>query len=348
MIDPRFFSAAGPFSVAALSERDGIETRKDELLLSGIASLSRAAPDNLSFFSDSKLQDQLAATQAGAVLVRAEHAALVPSHSVALICGDPYRSMAEITQSFFPQAAQSRPPEGRVGPDNVHPQAILGKNITLEPNVVIGAGAEIGDNCHIGANSFIGHGVVLGRDCTIGANASISYALLGDRVIVHGGANIGCDGFGFAPGAAHVKIPQLGRVILQADVEIGGNTVIDRGALDDTVIGEGSKLDNLVHIAHNVQLGRHCFITASCAIAGSAVLGDYVQMGGGAKITGHVTIGDNCLISANAAVLRSFPADSEIAGSPARLRSELYRDQAFVARQRKRATKDNAQDKAGD
>ena len=161
--------------------------------------------------------------------------------------------------------------------------------------------------------------------------------MLGDRVIVHGGANIGCDGFGFAPGESHVKIPQIGRVILQADVEIGGNAVIDRGALGDTVIGEGSKLDNLVHIAHNVQMGRHCFITATCAIAGSTTLGDYVQMGGGAKVTGHVEIGDNCVISANSAVLRSFPDNSKIAGSPARLRSELYRDQAFISRLRKKA-----------
>ena len=339
MADARFFTSAGPFSVAALTEKNGIEARDDDLLLSGLASLSAADLNSLSFFSDLKLQDTLAATKAGAVLVKAEHAALVPSGSLALICDDPYRSMAEITQMFFPAAAQSRPPQNAIADTNIHPDAIVGENVVLEPNVVIGAGAEIGDGCHIGANSFIGHGVVLGRNCTIGANASITYALIGDRVIVHGGANIGCDGFGFAPGVSHTKIPQLGRVILQADVEIGGNTVIDRGALADTVIGEGSKLDNLVHIAHNVQLGRHCFITASCAIAGSTKLGDYVQMGGGAKVSGHVEVGDRCVISANAAVLRSFPADSEIAGSPARLRSQLYRDQAFIARQRKKAEK---------
>ena len=344
MADVRFFTSAGPFSVAALTEKNGIEARYDELLLSGLASLSAADSHNLSFFSDVKLQAELAETKAGAVLVKAEHAELVPSGSLALICDDPYRSMAEITQMFFPAAAQSRPPQEVVAKTGIHPDAVLGENVVLEPNVVIGAGAEIGDGCHIGANSFIGHGVVLGRDCTIGANVSLTYALIGDRVIVHGGANIGCDGFGFAPGAAHIKIPQLGRVILQADVEIGGNTAIDRGALDDTVIGEGSKLDNLVHIAHNVQLGRHCFITATCAVAGSTKLGDYVQMGGGSKVTGHVEIGDRCVISANAAVLRSFPANSEIAGSPARLRREFYRDLAFIARQRKQAEKADKSD----
>jgi UDP-3-O-[3-hydroxymyristoyl] glucosamine N-acyltransferase len=344
MADARFFTSAGPFSVDVLTEKNGIEARDENMLLSGLASLSAADSNHLSFFSNIKLQAELAATNAGAVLVKAEHAALVPPQSLALICDDPYRSMAEITQMFFPDAARSRPPRGAIAESNIHPDAVLGDNVVLEPNVVIGAGAEIGDGCHIGAHSFIGHGVVLGRDCTIGAHTSITYALIGDRVIVHGGTNIGCDGFGFAPGAAHIKIPQLGRVIVQADVEIGGNAAIDRGALADTVIGEGSKLDNLVHIAHNVQLGRHCFITASCAVAGSTTLGDYVQMGGGAKVTGHVEIGDRCVISANAAVLRSFPADSQIAGSPGRLRSALYRDQAFISHQRKQAEKSKKAD----
>lgn len=336
MVDPRFFRSVGPLSVADLTKGAGIEKHDSDLAINDLASLSDATSDELSFFSNIKLKADLAATGAAAVLVKAEHAALVPPASLALICDDPYRSMAELTQKLFPDAAQSRPPVGAMSEKgNIHPEAVLGKNVVLEPNVVIGAKAEIGDNCHIGANSYIGHGVVIGRDCTIGANATVSYALLGDRVIIHSGANIGCDGFGFAPGAAHVKIPQIGRVILQADVEIGGNTVIDRGALGDTVIGEGSKIDNLVHIAHNVQLGRHCFITATCAVAGSSTLGDYVQMGGGAKVTGHVEIGEHCVISANSAVLRSFPANCNIAGSPARLRNELYRDQAFLARLRK-------------
>lgn len=338
MADPRFFTSAGPFSVTQLTAEDGVENCDNDLQLSGLASLSEAGAADLSFFSNEKLKAELATSRAGAVLVKAEHAALVPDGCLALVCDDSYRAMAAITQLFFPEAAQSRPPSAAQGAsETIHPDAVLGKNVILEANVIIGAGAEIGDNSYIGANAFIGHGVVVGRNCTIGANATIAYALLGDGVIVHSGANIGCDGFGFAPGATHVKIPQIGRVILQANVEIGGNTVIDRGALGDTVIGEGSKVDNVVHIAHNVQLGRHCFITATCAIAGSTTLGDYVQMGGGAKVTGHVDIGDHCVISANSAVLRSFPAGSNIAGSPARLRAELYRDQAFVARLRKEA-----------
>lgn len=343
MVDARFFSPAGPYSVTALTEKIALEKLDSDLILSGLASLDEAGPEELSFFSNIRLKEALSATRAGAVLVAEAHAALVPDGCLALLCDDPYRKMAEAIQMFFPEAANSRPPAAVQGAsDNIHPDAVLGENVILEPNAVIGAGAEIGDGSYIGANAHIGHGVVMGRNCTIGANASVSYALLGDGVIVHGGANIGCDGFGFAPGAAHLKIPQVGRVILQANVEIGGNTVIDRGALGDTVIGEGSKIDNVVHIAHNVQLGRHCFITASCAVAGSTTLGDYVQMGGGAKVTGHVEIGDRCVISANSAVLRSFPADCNIAGSPARLREELYRDQAFMSRQRKKAQDEKA------
>ena len=337
MADARFFSSAGPYSVHDLTEKIGLEKHDSDLVLSGVASLDDAGPSELSFFSNNKLKGALSVTRAGAVLVTKPHAHLLPGGCLALLCDDPYRSMAEATQFFFPEVGNSRPPKAlQAVSGNIHPDVVFGKNVTLEPNVVIGAGVEVGDGSYIGSNAYIGHGVVIGRDCTIGANATVSYALLGDRVIVHSGANIGCDGFGFAPGTAHLKIPQLGRAILQDDVEIGGNAVIDRGGLGDTYIGEGSKIDNLVHIAHNVQLGRHCFITATCAVAGSSMLGDYVQMGGGARVTGHVEIGDRCVISANSTVLRSFPAGCNIAGTPARLREEMYRDQAFVSRQRKK------------
>lgn len=344
MADARFYRREGPFRVADLAAHIGLDGIDDTLELTDIASLDEAMPDQLSFFSNPKMADKLAACKAGAVLIKPEHAALCPANVLAIICPDPYRAMALTTQLFYPDTALARPAAfGRQDDEQnsqqnsraVHPDAIIGEGVIIEPYAVIGPKAEIGAGSYIGAGAYIGHGTIIGRNCTIGANASVSYSLLGDGVIVHGGAQIGVDGFGFAPGEAHVKIPQLGRVILQDSVEIGANCGIDRGALGDTIIGEGSKLDNLNHIAHNVRVGRHCFITASCAIAGSTTLGDYVQMGGGAKITGHVTIGDNCVISAMSAVLRSFPANAKIAGSPARLRSELYRDQAFISRQRK-------------
>ena len=338
MADPRFYRREGPFSVIELTAAAGLPPFGHDLQLLDLASLETAGAGELSFFSNAKLADKLAATKAGAVLVTAEHAELCPETTLPIICDAPYRAMAQISQIFYPDTAKARPAAAhRQDGHAVHPTAKLGEGVLVEPTAVIGPEAEIGDGSYIGPGAVIGHGVSMGRDCSIGPNASVCYALLGDRVIVHGGTQIGVDGFGFAPGASHIKIPQLGRVILQADVEIGSNSAIDRGALGDTVIGEGSKLDNLNHIAHNVSVGRHCFITASCAIAGSTTVGDYVQMGGGAKITGHVTIGDRCVISAQSAVLRSFPADSNIAGNPARLRSELYREQAFLSRLRKQA-----------
>ena len=341
MADERFYQRFGPFSLDELAGQAAFQAPQSDVKLSDIASLETAGASELSFFSNPKLSDQLAATSAGAVLIKASHADLCPDATLPLICDDPYRAMAQISQAFYPLAARARHmPGGMQDGHNVHPDAKIGEGVVIAQNAIIGPGVEIGNGSYIGAGAVIGHGVVIGRDCTIGANATIGYALIGDRVIIHSGAAIGVDGFGYAPGASHVKIPQLGRVILQADVEIGANCGIDRGALGDTVIGEGSKLDNLVHIAHNVQLGRHCFLTALCAVAGSSTLGDYVQMGGQSAVGGHVSIGNRCVIAANASVLSSFPDGTEVAGIPARPRLDVYRDLAFLSRLRKRGKSD--------
>ena len=341
MADTRFYQRSGPFRLAELAEQVAFEAPRDDLRVNDIASLDMAGASDIGFFSNPKLSDQLAATQAGAVLVKAEHADLCPDGTLPLICADPYRAMAQISQIFYPLAARARHMPGSMQDGhNVHPDAKIGEGVEIAQNAIIGPGVEIGNGSYIGAGAVIGHGVVIGRDCTIGANAVVGYALIGDRVIIHSGAAIGVDGFGYAPGAAHVKIPQLGRVILQADVEIGANCGIDRGAFGDTVIGEGSKLDNLVHIAHNVQIGRHCFLTALSGVAGSSTLGDYVRMGGQSGVTGQVSVGNHCVIAANASVLSSFPDDTEVAGIPARPRLDLYRDLAFLSRLRKRGKSD--------
>lgn len=341
MADPRFFHRAGPFRLSELAAHGSFEAPQDDLELSDIASLDMADAASLGFFSNPKLADGLATSQAAAVLIKPGHADLCPEHIVPVLCDDPYRAMAKIAQLFYPEAAKGRPMPGDLQDGHmVHPDAKIGANVTIAPNALIGPGAEIGDGTSIAGGAIIGHGVVIGRDCTIGANATIAYALIGDRVIVHSGAAIGVDGFGYAPGAAHIKIPQLGRVILQADVEIGANGGIDRGAMGDTIIGEGSKLDNVCHIAHNVQLGRHCFLTAHCAVAGSSTLGDYVQMGGQSAVGGHVHVGHNCQIAANASVLADVADGAQVAGVPARPRAALYRDQAFLSRLRKQAKAD--------
>ncbi len=346
MADPRFFQREGPFTAHSLIEKAGLsgDCPNGDIELSDIASLDMASADMLSFFSNPKLTDQLAASKAGAILIKQEHAALCPDTSVPIICDDPYLAMAQIGHIFYPLAAIGRPTAGDLQDGHlVHPKAKIGDNVSIAPSAVIGPYAEIGDGCSIGVGAVIGHGVTMGRDCTIGANSCIAYALLGDRVIIQGGAQIGSDGFGFVPSSAHVKIPQLGRVILQADVDVGNNSTIDRGALADTVVGEGSKIDNLVHVAHNVRIGRHCFIAGTTGIAGSVTLGDYVQVAGGVGIAGHIEIGDRSFIAARSNVMRSFPADSKISGMPGRPYGEAYRDQAFLHRLRKAAERSKKQ-----
>ena len=338
MADPRFYCCEGPFTAGEIAAMvAGTCTGNSATSYNDIASLEKANQKMIGFFTNPKLSDQLQASQAGAMLVRPAHAEMCPPHMNTITCDDPYRAMARVAQALYPMAAQGRPMPGEGQESAVHETAQLGDNVQLSHGAVISAGAEIGAGTIIGAGAVIGHGVVIGRDCVIGPNSNIGYCLMGNRVIVHAGVVVGSDGFGFAPGADFLKIPQLGRVIIQDDVELGANSAIDRGALNDTVIGEGTKLDNLVHLAHNVEVGRHCAITAGVALAGGARLGDYVQVGGHAGIVGHIEVGAHSVIGAHALVTKSLPEKSDVSGAPARPRQELYRDQAFLARLRKAA-----------
>eukprot|EP01037_Dinobryon_pediforme_P011658 gene11658-biopygen7097 len=219
----------------------------------------------------------------------------VPPTTIALTSREPYRAFALVLGKLFPSALRPVSSFGARGVSpgvSIHPTARLEKDVTVDPGAVIGPGVEIGSGSFIGANSVIGAGVRIGRDCSLGPHVSVLNALLGNRVIVLSGARIGQDGFGFAMGPqGHLKVPQIGRVILQDDVEIGANTTIDRGANRDTIVGEGTKIDNLVQIAHNVVIGRHCVITAQVGIAGSTQLDDFVVIGGQSGIAGHLKIG---------------------------------------------------------
>ena len=247
-----------------------------------------------------------------------------------LLAADPYRSYAKVAQAFYPAAA----PEPWVSPAAViGAETALGEGCRVEPGAVIGARAEIGNRCHIGANAVIGIGVVIGDDCTIGAGATVSHALIGDRVNIYPGARIGQDGFGFAMSAeGHLKVPQLGRVVIGDDVEIGANTTIDRGAGPDTVIGAGCMIDNLVQIGHNVQIGRGCVIVAQAGISGSTKIDDFAAVGGQAGLIGHLHIGAGARISAQAGVMRDVPAGATVVGAPAVPAKEFYRQVAKFSR----------------
>ncbi len=318
MADPRFFAKAGPFTLAELASRCGADLASGvdpETCVVDVAALDAAGPEHLSFLDNKKYVEAFSRSRAGACLVHRDMARWAPPGMALLFCSDAYRAYAQIATAFYPPEAVV---PGIAAGAAIDPTAVVDGRVRVEPGAVIGAGAAIGPGCLIGPNAVIGPGVVLGEDCVIGANASLSHCILGNRVRIYPGARIGQDGFGFAMGpAGHLKVPQLGRVLIHDDVEIGANTTIDRGAGPDTVIGAGCKIDNLVQIGHNVQLGRGCVIVAQVGISGSTRLDDFVAVGGQAGITGHLRIGAGARIAAQSGVMRDVEAGGTVGGSPA-------------------------------
>jgi UDP-3-O-[3-hydroxymyristoyl] glucosamine N-acyltransferase len=330
--DPRFFHRAGPFSLAVVAEVAGAAAPPgaEGLSLSGVAPLQNAGPGDVSFLHNKKYVAELETTQAGAVILAAEFAPRLPPGIAALITADPHVAWARIAALFHP----SLPPAPGVHASAVvEPGASVDMTATVGPRAVVGAGAVIGPGCSIGAGAVIGPGVVMGRDCRIGPLASLTHALLGDRVYVYPGARIGQEGFGFAmTERGFITVPQLGRVILQDDVEVGANSTVDRGAAHDTVISAGSRLDNLVQIGHNVQVGRSCVVVAQAGISGSTVLEDFVQVGAQAGLTGHLRIGTRARIGAQCGVMSDVAAGADVVGSPAMPVREFFRNVAVLRR----------------
>ncbi len=286
-----------------------------------VAPLDEADPDDLAFLDNPRYLDAFRSTRAGAVLVAPRFAPHAPKGCALLITPQPYRAMAETMARLYPQAMKPHSAFGETGVSPaafVHSAARLESAVVVDPGAVIGPGAEIGAGALIGANAVVGPGVRIGRDSVVGPQSTIAHALIGDRVIIHPGVQIGQDGFGFALGPrGHLKAPQVGRVIIQDDVEIGAGTTIDRGANHDTVIGEGTKIDNLVQIAHNVVIGRHCVLAAQVGVSGSTVIGDFAALGGQAGLTGHIHIGSGAQIAAQSGIMRDIPPGTTWGGSPA-------------------------------
>ncbi|RME99332.1 MAG: UDP-3-O-(3-hydroxymyristoyl)glucosamine N-acyltransferase, partial [Alphaproteobacteria bacterium] len=278
-------------------------------------------PGDLTFFENRKYLEDFRNTCASACFVAQKFAAQAPEGVAVLLSEQPYRSFAQALAMFYPDALNlAHGAYGNTSDEGtIHPSAEIEEGAVIEPGAVIGPEARIGQGTRIGAGAVIGYRVHVGRDCYIGPNATLIYSLLGNRVYIHPGASIGQDGFGFAMGpAGHLKVPQIGRVIIQDDVEIGANTTIDRGALRDTIIGEGTKIDNLVQIAHNVVIGRHCVIVAQVGISGSTTLEDFVALGGQVGVIGHVTIGAGAQIAASSNVNRDVPPGVTWGGTPAK------------------------------
>jgi UDP-3-O-[3-hydroxymyristoyl] glucosamine N-acyltransferase len=286
--------------------------------IANIAPLDRAAPGDLTFLDHAKYRDIAAATHAGACLTTEALAATLPSRVVVLTVREPYTAFVTVARELFPQAL--RPSSlvnlGEVAGAYVDPSARLETDVTIEPGAVVGADVEIGAGTIIAANAVIGAGVKIGRDCSIGPGVSLSATLVGDRVTIHPGCKIGQDGFGYVAGPkGHLKVPQVGRVIIQDDAEIGANTTIDRGAIRDTVIGEGTKIDNLVQIGPNVSIGRHCVVVGQAGIAGDGTLEDFVVLGARVGLNANVTVGEGAQLAATSNVHGDVPAGARWDGT---------------------------------
>jgi UDP-3-O-[3-hydroxymyristoyl] glucosamine N-acyltransferase len=339
MTDPIFIKRPHGRTVAAIAAMTGAtvsDPASQDRMNTGVAPLDRAGPNDLAVLENLRYADGLAATGAGACLIAERFVKDAPPRLLLLVARDPYQGFVAVTRKLFHGALRPSSlfeADGIVPGAFVHPKARLEDGVTVEPGAVIGPRAEIGSGTLVGAGSMIGADVRIGRDCNVGAHTSIACSLIGDRVILHPGCRLGQDGFGYVMSPrGHTKVPQIGRVIIQDDVEIGAGTAIDRGAIRDTVIGEGTKIDNLVQIGHNVSVGRHCIIVAHCAIAGSVTLGDFVALGGRATINNHVTIGDGAQVAGMSGVNTDIPPGGRYAGLPAKPAKIWMREVAWLDR----------------
>lgn len=333
MPDQLFYRAVGPFSLRVLAEfpdirlADGIDP---EIMISDVKPLDQAGHGDLTFLSNPKYEGEFLKTRATACIAIEKVLDKIPEGVAILIAKDPYKAYARIANKFYPPV---------LGNGNIHPTAIvassanLGENVSIGPYVVIEDDVVIGENTIIGAHSVFRRGVRVGTDCRIGAGVLLSYCFIGDNVSIYNGAKIGQDGFGFAPDPVkHVKIPQLGRVIIGSNVEIGANTTIDKGSGPDTIIGDNSWIDNMVQIAHNVTIGKGCIIAAQTGISGSTVVEDFVMVGGQAGLAGHIRIGTGAQISAKSGVISDVPAGMTYAGYPAQPRRQYFRQIAILSK----------------
>lgn len=331
MADPKFSKNVGPFTLETLVTISGASLSEGcdpSLMINDVQALDAASEKHISFMSNPKYLAQFQSSKAGACIVSPQNAGLAPKGMALVISNNPYKTFAKISQHFYPV----KPSDGIIHPTAVIADtATLGKNVSIGAYCVIEDGVVIGDNSVIDAQCFIGENCTIGADCRINAQVTVRNSEMGDNVSLYCGARIGEDGFGFAPDPmGHVKIPQLGRVIIGTSVEIGANTTVDRGSGPDTVIGDGCWLDNMCQIAHNVRLGKGCIIASQTGISGSTTLEDFVVVGGQVGFAGHITIGMGTQISAKSGVISSIPPGQVYAGYPAAPKREFFKSIAVL------------------
>ncbi|MBD8555756.1 UDP-3-O-(3-hydroxymyristoyl)glucosamine N-acyltransferase [Rhizobium sp. CFBP 8762] len=333
-----FFPPRQGVTLSELAAHIGAELSDNSaasVVITGVAPIARAQPGEVCYVLSRRNRDELKTCNASAIICDESLSSIMPEGVPLLLTARAHTAFA-VAGAYLYESAM-RPAvigEAMISPQAfIDPTAVLEDGVHVEPFATIGPHAEIGRGTRVGASAVIGEGVRIGRNCTISPNVSVLCAYIGDHVILHPGARIGQDGFGYAPGprGGMIKIVQIGRVIIQDHVEIGANTTIDRGTMDDTVIGEGTKIDNQVQIGHNVQIGRSCGIVAKVAIAGSTRIGNGVMIGGAAAINGHISLGDGVQIAAMSGVVSNVPAGEKYGGIPARPMRDFLRDIAEIA-----------------
>jgi UDP-3-O-[3-hydroxymyristoyl] glucosamine N-acyltransferase len=340
MTDDRFYERAGPFALGEIAARIGAEVAKgtSEVALRDVAALETAEPGDISLFSDSKFANAFAVTRAS-VVITSEKLEALPHGVPTLVVPNPRLAFAQVGHIFYP-AAKLQPGVRLTQP--VHPSAQVGDGTEIGPGGEIGAGAVIGGNCYIGNNVVIGRGVVVGDDCRIGPNCVITHATLGNRVVMGPNNSIGNQGFSFVPSLEGLlRVPQLGRVVIEDDVEFGSNCTVDRGAIGDTHIERGVRFDSLIHVGHNVRIGHHSLLVG---IGGSTQVGPMVLIGGQVGISDHLTIGAGARLAARAGVTRDVPAGERVGGYPARPLKRWHRETALLARMAKPKKADEEQE----
>ena len=335
------FSRQPPVStladLAALTVARLVDSSRGGQQVRGLASLAEAGPMHLTFYDNLKYAGQLASTKAGACLVSERFEGDVPPHVAVLRADQPFREFVKIARELYSDTLR---PQSWFGHAGIAPSAVIDPSAHLEDGVIVDPLAVIGPNVEIGTGTVIGSGAVIGadvrigRDCNVGAQTTIQFALVGNNVLIHPGCSIGQDGYGFVffGPDGHLKVPQTGRVLIQNDVEIGSGTTIDRGSLRDTVIGEGTKIDNQVQIGHNVTIGRHCLLAAQIGLAGSLTIGDNVALGAKVGVNNHLSIGDGAQVTAMSAVKDDIPAGGRWGGFFAKPTKQWFREIVAVER----------------
>lgn len=317
MTDFRFFNKKGPFTLkqlAELSECTLAEGTNPEQVVENVAGLDEASEKEITWAFIASVRDNLKNSKAGACITSEQFLDCVPEGMGVLLSKDPHRSYGLVAQAFYPREFEAMISDRAY----IDPTAKIGEGCRIEAGAYIGANVVMGKNCLVKPNAVIDESVQMGDDCTIGSCASVSHCIMGNQVYIYPGARIGQDGFGFAMGPkGPCKVPQLGRVIIGNCVEIGANTTVDRGAMGDTVIGDGTWLDNLIQVGHNVKFGKCCMSAAQAGFAGSCTFGDFVACGGQVGFAGHIHIGSMCQIGAQSGVMKDLPDGSVVLGSPA-------------------------------